>query len=139
MQFNLFAEDPVTTISASPLPWIAFFDKQREMQVPLSPTVETPSRLANPPTANGTGLGIVNGGGSGIGSGNGNGNGSANGEAGTVGAEGEVYEDSMMIWKNEDWAQLQIPLGKKDEWRSPWAGKNPTAVTRIGRKSVTGE
>lgn len=58
----------------------------------------------------------------------------------TVAVDEDGYEEKMLLWKNEDWAQLSVEVqkGKKDE-RSPWAGKNPTAAVRIGNKSVTGE
>ena len=76
----------------------------------------------------------TNGGANGSGSGSGSGSESL---AGTVSDErGEIFEDSMMLWKNDDWSQLQIPVekGKKDDGRSPWAGKNPTAALRVGEK-----
>lgn len=110
MQFNLFAEDPVSTISNSPLPWVAFFERQGEMAAPTSPTS---------PIANGDG-----------------------GAATALGPE--VFEDAMMTWKNEDWAQLaqvqqQQKRGKEAELeRSPWAGKNPTAACRVGSSPIKG-
>ncbi|ORY22031.1 WD40-repeat-containing domain protein [Naematelia encephala] len=54
------------------------------------------------------------------------------------GHDEETYEDSMVLWKNEDWAQLSVEgqKGKKEE-RSPWAGKNPVAACRIGTKGIT--
>ena len=100
MQFNLFAEDPLApSVAASPLPWVTFFDRQRDLQVPLSPN-------ANQTTVNGE-------------------------------EDGEVYEDSLILWKNEEWATNEVQKGKKDE-RSPWAGKNPLVACRIGQKALTG-
>jgi hypothetical protein len=101
MQFNLFAEDPVTTVTNSPLPWVTHFEGQPTHSV------------------------------------NGNGNSHAEDE----GEEGEG--GSLMTWKNEDWAQLaQAQPAKRKEGeaeRSPWAGKNPTAAYKVGKKPLTGE
>lgn len=121
LQFNLFAEDPIATISSSPLPWVSFFERSSAATVPLE--------SANGGTSNGT---------SGT-----NGTTGANGGAGGVGGtseeDGEIFEDSMMIWKNEDWAQLQNANKKGEELgRSPWAGKNPTAAIKVGRRNMTG-
>jgi hypothetical protein len=118
------------------MPWVTFFDKQRELQVPLSPSADRPpntpgaaSSTSNVNGSSGSGNGSANESGSRLALGLGLSNGSVD--------EG-VYEDAMMIWKNEDWAQLQLPTGKKDEGRSPWAGKNPTAAYRVGRKAING-
>jgi hypothetical protein len=102
MHFNLFAEDPLITNATSPsMPWTVFFDRQREMQAPVTPN---PDLTAVP-------------------------------EEG----DGEIYEDSLMLWKNEDSGAVpDVQKGKKDE-RSPWAGKNPLMVYKIGLKNLTGE
>ena len=101
MQFNLFAEDPIaTSIAMVPMPWIGFFDRQRELQTPLLPNVDR-----------------------------------------TVDEEdGEVYEDSLMLWKNEDWGTgSEVQKAKKNDEKSPWAGKNPVMACRVGQKSLTGQ
>lgn len=102
MQFNLFAEDPVAaSISTSPMPWTTFFDRQRELQTPVTPNLNL-DRAAD-------------------------------------GEDGQIYEDSLMLWKNEDWGTVpETQKGKKEE-RSPWAGKNPIVACRIGQKGLTGE
>jgi hypothetical protein len=101
MQFNLFGEDPVTTVTQTPLPWKTYFDTNYETlgKLPL----DTDKRAAP-------------GG----------------------GEEKEVYEDSMLVWKNEDWAVQLSEKEKKGENRNPWAGKNPCAVTKIGKKGISG-
>jgi hypothetical protein len=101
MQFNLFGEDPVTTVTQTPLPWKTYFDTHYETlgKLPL----DTDKR-AGP----------------------------------GAGEEKEVYEDSMLVWKNEDWAVQLSEKEKKAENRNPWAGKNPCAVTKIGKKGISG-
>ena len=101
MQFNLFAEDPIaTSIAVVSMPWTVFFDRQRELQTPLPPTVD---RTVNE-------------------------------------EEGEIYEDSLMLWKNEDWGSgTEGQKGKKNDERSPWAEKNPIMACRVGQKSLTGK
>jgi len=96
MQFNLFAEDPIATISNSPLPWITYFDNHAAVE--------------------------------------------------TNGVDGDESGETLITWKNEDWAQLQSiqdRSGKKgnlnEAERSPWAGKNPTAASRVGTKPIRGE
>lgn len=97
LQFNLFAEDPITSVSNSPFPWVSRF--------------ETHPNANNIPGGEGS----------------------------------ESSDESMMVWKNEDWAQLLVPQaagGKRKEGdpeRSPWAGKNPTAAYKVGKKAITGE
>jgi len=100
MQFNLFGEDPVTTVTQTPLPWKTYFDTNYETlgKLPL----DTDKR------------------------------------AGTGGEEKEVYEDSMLVWRNEEWAVQLSEKEKKVEGRNPWAGKNPCSVTKIGKKGISG-
>lgn len=53
--------------------------------------------------------------------------------------DGKIYEDSLMLWKNEEWSSVpEVQKGKKEE-RSPWAGKNPIMACRVGQKNLTGE
>lgn len=52
--------------------------------------------------------------------------------------KGEVYEDAMIIWKNEDWSLNQSDK-KKGQELSPWAGRNPTAASKVGRGTITGQ
>lgn len=57
-------------------------------------------------------------------------------------SEAEGSSESLMVWKNEDWAQLTtVRAGKKMEEseRSPWAGKNPIAAYKVGKKPITGQ
>lgn len=99
MQFNLFAEDPIVAVSISPMPWTSFFDRQRDVQVPVTPSLD---RTMDD-------------------------------------GDGEIYEDSLMLWKNEEWGAVpEVQKGKKEE-RSPWAGKNPIMALRVGQKSLTGK
>lgn len=103
MQFNLFGEDPVTTVTQSPLPWKPYFDAHYESDgtVPLD--------IDKRATA-------------GIGS-----------------EDKDVYNDAMLTWRNEDWAVQLTEKEKKGENRNPFAGKNPCAVTKLGKKGITGE
>jgi hypothetical protein len=128
MQFNLFAEDPITTVSATSMPWEAVLEvhdyqvAQAEAQEEESKS-KRPSAAAASTTANGS---------------------EANGHAQDAQAkdhakeQDEQFEDRMTLWKNEDWAQLKdrAARGKKgpEEAISPWAGKNPVAVYKIGSK-----
>lgn len=108
MQFNLFGEDPVTTITQSVLPWKTFFETHLESDGPV--LLDIDKRNA------GTGTGTGHGGGD----------------------EKDVYEDSMLTWKNDEWAVQLTDKEKKAENRNPWAGKNPCAVTKIGKRKITG-
>jgi hypothetical protein len=54
------------------------------------------------------------------------------------GEEKDIFEDAMLVWKNEDWAVQLTEKEKKAENRNPWAGKNPCSVTKIGKKGITG-
>ena len=49
-----------------------------------------------------------------------------------------MFEDRMLVWRNEDWA-VQLTDKEKKEGRNPWAGKNPCSVTKIGTKGISGE
>ena len=100
MQFNLFGEDPVTTVTQTPLPWKKYFDTNYDTlgKLPLDTDKRT----------------------------------------GTGGEEKEVYEDSMLVWRNEEWAVQLSEKEKKVEGRNPWAGKNPCSVTKIGKKGISG-
>lgn len=103
MQFNLFAEDPMSSATSSNVPWDKFFASATD----------------------GEATGSVCG--SGKGSLKGSGRGSTDDE----------FRDQLIIWKNED---FDTPLEKgKEKDRSPWAAKNPTAVWKLGKRSVTGE
>jgi hypothetical protein len=51
----------------------------------------------------------------------------------------DVYNDAMLTWKNEDWAVQLTEKEKKGENRNPFAGKNPCAVTKLGKKGITGK
>jgi hypothetical protein len=105
MQFNLFGEDPITTVTQSILPWKSHFDTHYETKGILPLDID--KRL-------GLGLGAL------------------------AGAEEEVFEDRMLVWRNEDWA-VQLTDKEKKEGRNPWAGKNPCSVTKIGTKGISGE
>ncbi|RXK35770.1 hypothetical protein M231_06956 [Tremella mesenterica] len=83
MQFNLFAEDPMSMATSSSTPWTNFFA----------------SRAAQDQSP----------------------------------GDGEGFRDQMLIWKNEDFS-VQPEKGKE---RSMWAGKNPTAVWKVGKKQIT--
>lgn len=118
MQFNLFAEDPVTTISATALPWEAVMEVH-DYQVAQAEAHEEAAKFQRPSVA---GLAETNG------------NGAVQGDK----EKEQQFEDRMTLWKNEDWAQLKdrAARGKKgpEEAISPWAGKNPVAVYKIGSK-----
>jgi hypothetical protein len=101
MQFNLFGEDPVTTVTQSVLPWKSHFDSHYETKGVLPLDIDKRA-------ASGTGV------------------------------EEEVFEDRMLVWRNEDWA-VQLTDKEKKEGRNPWAGKNPCSVTKIGTKGISGE
>lgn len=103
MQFNLFGEDPITTVTQSVLPWKSHFDTNYETKGVLPLDIDKDKR---------TGSGI-------------------NGEE-------EIFEDRMLVWKNEDWA-VQLSDKEKKEGKNPWAGKNPCSVTKIGTKGISGE
>lgn len=48
-------------------------------------------------------------------------------------------EDKMLVWKNEEFGNLgDIKKGSKEE-RPTWAGRNPMAAYKIGKKSFNGE
>ena len=105
MQFNLFGEDPVTTVTQSVLPWKTFFEDHLESDGQV--LLDVDKRNA------GTGHG--------------------------GGEDRDVYEDSMLTWKNDEWAVQLTDKEKKAENRNPWTGKNPCAVTKIGKGNLTGE
>jgi len=104
MQFNLFGEDPVTTVTQSVLPWKTHFDTHYETKGVL------PLDIDKRPGAG----------------------------AGAGAPEDEVFEDRMLVWKNEDWA-VQLTDKEKKEGKNPWAGKNPCSVTKLGKKGISGE
>jgi hypothetical protein len=106
MQFNLFGEDPVTTVTQSVLPWKTFFDTNYESEGQVLLDVDKRN----------TGSG-----------------------SGTGSDEKDVYEDSMLTWKNDEWAVQLTDKEKKMENRNPWTGKNPCAVSKIGKRNITGE
>ncbi len=43
-----------------------------------------------------------------------------------------------MLWKNEEAGITAVEKGK-DKDRSPWAGRNPTVVVKVGKKPITGK
>ena len=102
MQFNLFGEDPITTVTQSILPWKSHFDTNYETKGIL------PLDIDKRPGAGG------------------------------AAGEDEVFEDRMLVWKNEDWA-VQLTDKEKKEGKNPWAGKNPCSVTKLGKKGISGE
>lgn len=124
MQFNLFAEDPAVTINTSAMPWEAVMEVH-DYQVAQG--AEGSKRTSN--------------------AGAGEANGSATGSDGAAKADEEAkkqdsaqaqFEDRMTLWKNEDWAQLKDRAANRkkgpEDALSPWAGKNPVAVYKIGAK-----
>ena len=98
MQFNLFGEDPITTVTQSVLPWKSHFDTHYETKGILPLDID--KRVGS--------------------------------------SEEEVFEDRMLVWRNDDWA-VQLTDKEKKEGRNPWAGKNPCSVTKIGTKGISGE
>lgn len=103
MQFNLFGDDPVTTVTQSVLPWKTHFETHvDEAKVPLHVDVDKRS--------------------------------GANAEE----SPENVFEDSMITWKNDEWAVQLTDKERKAENRNPFAGKNPCAVTKIGKRNITG-
>lgn len=109
MQFNLFGEDPVTTVTQSVLPWKTFFETHLDTDGQILLDIDKRN------TGTGTGLGNAGG------------------------DEKEVYEDSMLTWKNDEWAVQLTDKEKKAENRNPWTGKNPCAVSKLGKRNITGE
>ena len=134
LQFDLFAEDPATTVMASNMPWQRFFDSAEDEAnlEPMSPLAETPSKMladlvpdSAPTHVNGEK------------SVNGNGPSTSDTQA-PDGTENEDYEDRMLIWKNEDYGQVPVEKTKKTEQNiSPWAGKNPIAAIKVGLKPLS--
>lgn len=108
MQFNLFGEDPVTTVTQSPLPWKPFFEQNYESEGVIPLDIDK-RNMGTIPTGGGGGGGE------------------------------DVYNDAMLTWKNEDWAVQLTEKEKKGENRNPFAGKNPCAVTKLGKKGITGK
>jgi hypothetical protein len=134
MQFNLFGEDPLPIVQSTTLPWSTYFeetDSRVELDVEKRPAATT------------AGTGAGSGAGAGANGTSGNNQSatsgpSTNGTSHTQDGE-DVFEDVMITWRNPDWAVQLTEKEKKMENRNPWAGKNPCAVTKIGKKGITGE
>ena len=62
------------------------------------------------------------------------------GKPGEEGGDGEEINEQMLKWKNDEFGSLgEISRRGKGEERSPWAGRNPLAACKIGRRGQTGE
>lgn len=110
MQFNLFGEDPVTTVTQSPLPWKPFFEAKYDSEGTIPLDVDKRNIGVAPVSA-----------------------------SQAAGAGEDLFNDAMLTWKNEDWAVQLTEKEKKGENRNPFAGKNPCAVTKLGKRSITGQ
>lgn len=111
MQFNLFGEDPLPIVQSTTYPWTTYFE-ENDNRVELDVEV-----LQAQNQSHGQGQSATSG--------------QVQGE--------EVHEDVMITWRNPDWAVQLTEKEKKMETRNPWAGKNPCAVTKFGKKPITGK
>ncbi|KAL7420546.1 hypothetical protein Q5752_004497 [Cryptotrichosporon argae] len=130
LQFNLFAEDPTPAKDTAPvLPWPAKFDSQIDIDLLV---VRDGTSVPGPP---GRKLASKR-----------RGTRRAAGQTGADGAQsegepaaGEVDElvkDRLVFWKNEEWDLANNERDKKEREKYVWAGKNPIAACRVGRKGL---
>lgn len=119
VQFNLFGEDPLPIVQSTAYPWTTYFEENDDVV-----ELDVDKRAAYGASSSGGGAA---GGTSAAG---------AHSHQGEI--KEEVHEEVMITWRNEDWAVQLTEKEKKMENRNPWAGKNPCAVTKVGKKPITG-